>query len=165
MRGQRAILRIAAAGVMTLAGFTVTMGIARMEETNAEAEVAARKLIDDFFVAFNAEDNEALQKIANYPHAFLLDNGRMAIANGPEELVMDFDAMKKREGWHHSSLGEYTVSNSAPEKVHVELTFNRHKEDGTIYRTVPALWIVTKQDGEWGLQFRSLMPATFSAPE
>ncbi len=151
--------------LMALIALTTTTDTALMQDNTSDAETAAKKLIDDFFVAFNAEDNDALQKIANYPHAFLLNNGRMAIANSAEELVMNFDAMKKREGWHHSSLGDYTVSNSSPEKIHVELTFNRHKEDGTIYRTVPALWIVTVQDGEWGLQFRSLMPATFNAPD
>ena len=144
---------------------TLMTDTAEMQDNASDAEAAAKKLIDDFFVAFNAKDNHALQKIANYPHAFLMDNGRMAIANAPDELVMNFDAMTDREGWHHSSLGDYEVSSSSPEKVHVELTFNRHKEDGTIYRTVPALWIVTKQDGEWGLQFRSLMPATYVAPQ
>lgn len=153
-------------GIATLAvsiALVLATDKAHMQANTSAAETAARKVIDDFFVAFNAEDNETLQKLANYPHAFLLNNGRMAIANSADELVMDFDAMKAREGWHHSSLGEYNVSNSSPEKVHIELTFNRHHEDGTIYRTVPALWIVTKQDGEWGLQFRSLMPAAFEA--
>lgn len=155
--------RTVLAALAALLCLTIMMDQAHMQDTTADAEAAAKKLIDDFFVAFNAEDNEALQKIANYPHAFLLNSGRMAIANTPDELVMNFDAMKEREGWHHSTLGDYNVSNSSPEKVHVELTFHRHKEDGTIYRTVPALWIITKQDGEWGIQFRSLMPATHEA--
>lgn len=156
--------RIGIGLVAAALALTVFTDNAIMQDNTTDAEAAAKKLIEDFFVAFNAKDNEALQKIANYPHVFLLNNGRMSIANSAEELVMDFDAMKEREGWHHSSLGDYNVSSSSPEKVHVELTFHRHTEDGVIYRTVPALWIVTKQDGEWGLQFRSLMPATYTIP-
>jgi len=139
---------------------TLTTDTADMQDTTSEAEAAAKKLIDDFFVAFNAEDNDALQKIANYPHSFLLDNGRIITADSADALVMNFEGMKEREGWHHSTLDAYKVCQSSPEKVHVELTFSRHREDGTNYWTVPALWIVTKQDGKWGIQIRSLMPAT-----
>jgi ketosteroid isomerase-like protein len=151
-----------------IATVLLTLGIAltfmtdtaHMEDTTSEAEAAAKNLIDEFFEAFNAEDNDALQKIANYPHSFLLDNGRVITAQSANELVMNFDAMKEREGWHHSTLDAYKVCQSSAEKVHVELTFSRHKADGTNYWTVPALWIVTKQDGKWGIQIRSLMPAT-----
>ena len=147
-----------------LAAACMVLGImtdeAQMQDTTTDAEAAAKQLIDDFFVAFNAEDNDALQKIANYPHSFLLGNGRVITAKSADELVMNFDSMKEREGWHHSTLDAYKVCQSSAEKVHVELTFSRYKEDGTNYWTVPALWIVTKQDDKWGIQFRSLMPAT-----
>ena len=156
--------RYVAAGVAVLVLLAVFAGPAHMQRPAEDAEAAAKELVDDFFVAFNNRDNETLQKLANYPHAFLLDNGRMAIANDPDELVMDFDAMTEREGWHRSTLDAFEVTNSAPGKVHAEIVFSRHEEDGTKYRTVPALWIITKQDGEWGIQFRSLMPATYQSP-
>ena len=47
------------------------------------------------------------------------------------------------------------------DKVHFELTFTRWHPDGTRYWTVPALWLVTRQDDRWGIQVRSLMPPTF----
>ena len=152
--------RIGIALFPTLLCLTLITKDAHMQDTTADAEAAAKQLIEDFFLAFNAEDNGALQQIANYPHSFLLDNGRVVTAASPDELVMNFEGTKEREGWHHSTLDAYKVCQSSADKVHVELTFSRHKADGTNYWTVPALWIVTKQDGEWGIQFRSLMPAT-----
>jgi len=157
--------RFGIASVLAVLCLPIMTDQAHMQDSATDAEAAARQLIEDFFVAFNAEDNEALQKIANYPHSFLLDNGRVVTAKSADELVMNFEGMKDREGWHHSTLDAYKVCQSSADKVHVELTFSRHKEDGTNYWTVPALWIVTKQDGKWGIQFRSLMSATQGSRE
>ena len=43
------------------------------------------------------------------------------------------------------------------------MTFTRWHLDGTRYWTVPALWIVTRAGDHWGIQVRSLLPATFDA--
>jgi len=33
--------------------------------------------------------------------------------------------------------------------------YARRREDGTVYNEFDSLWIVTEQDGHWGVQFRS----------
>lgn len=131
----------------------------------AEAEHAARQVVDEFFVAWNNADNPAIHKAINFPHVFLVNNGRMAIANGPDELITDFDRMRKDSDWHSSSLDSIEITRSSPDKVHFEIVFSRRHKDGTAYRTVPALWIVTKQDGHWGIQIRSIMSNIDLAPK
>jgi hypothetical protein len=121
----------------------------------------SRALLDAFFVHFNNRDNKALQGITSYPHAFLLSGG-VAAARSPNELVMNFDGMTNREGWHRSTLDSAKLVAASDRSAAYEIVFGRHHADGKRYRTVPALWVVTEQKGEWGLQFRSLMPATFS---
>ena len=39
---------------------TLMTDTAEMQDNASDAEAAAKKLIDDFFVAFNAKDNDAL---------------------------------------------------------------------------------------------------------
>ena len=50
------------------------------------------------------------------------------------------------------------------DKVHFDLVFSRWHPDGTRYLTIPALWIMTRSGDHWGIQLRSLMPATLRSP-
>lgn len=116
------------------------------------AEKAARQALEGFFEAFNSADNEALQQYCNYPHAFVGAAGSIRVVDHWE---MDFDALRAREGWRESTLDSVRAFLVKPDKVHFEIVFSRHKEDGTVYRTVPGLWIMTLQEGRWGLSLRS----------
>ena len=75
----------------------------------------------------------------------------------------NFDRMRADEDWHMSTIDALEASIVTRNKVHFELTFTRWHPDGTRYWTVPALWIVTRAGDHWGIQVRSLMPATFDA--
>ena len=75
----------------------------------------------------------------------------------------NFDQMRQRENWHMSTIDALEASIVTPDKVHFELTFTRWHPDGTRYWTVPALWVVTRAGDHWGIQVRSLMPATLDA--
>ncbi|MBT3533472.1 MAG: hypothetical protein HN478_06315, partial [Rhodospirillaceae bacterium] len=44
---------------------------------------------------------------------------------------------------------------SGPDKVHLRLEIDRCHEDDTVYNKFDTLWIATRQDGHWGIQFRS----------
>lgn len=128
-------------------------------EADPEAETAARRIIDDFFMAWNGADNEAMLKTMNLPHAFIIRNGRAAIANSAGTMATDFDAMRRREDWHHSKYQDLEFIHAAPDKVIAKLTFTRHHDDDSIYRTVPVLWIITNQNGHWGIQLRAILGA------
>ena len=118
-----------------------------------QAEDDARAALEGFFVAFNAGDNDALQEYMNYPHVFVGSNGSIRLIE--DRLDTDFDRMRKNEGWHHSTLDFAQAFLVKEDKVHFNIVFSRHRADNTTYRTVPGLWIMTKQDGQWGLSLRS----------
>ena len=149
----KAITLTVAAGLMALPLFVLSVRAADTPPELAQAEKDARQALDDFFVAFNAADNDALQNYSNYPHAFVGSNGDIRIIE--DRWEMNFDAMREREGWHHSTLDSCEVSMEFEGKVHFNMVFSRYKADGTVYRTVPGQWIVTKKDGRWGVQLKS----------
>ena len=118
-----------------------------------QAEKDARKALNGFFDAFNAADNDALQDYCNYPHAFVGREGSIRIIE--DRWEMNFDTMRERENWKKSTLDSARAFLVKEDKVHFEIVFSRHNTDGEVYRTVPGLWIMTKQDGKWGLSLRS----------
>ena len=139
------------AGLVALSLLLSSIGLAGPAEE--EAEKAARKTVEDFFEAFNRADNEALQKYMNYPHIFLTRNGQARVIEG--DWTMSFDRMREREGWARSSIVSLEAVFVLEDKVHFKMVFSRHKDDGSVYRTVPGEWVETKQDGHWGVQLRS----------
>ena len=132
-------------------------------DERAEIVSGARQAVLDFFTAFNAGDADGTLETLNYPHIFMTA-GRFSVAedasDGPRP---NFDQMRQGENWHMSTIDALDASIVTRNNVHMELTFTRWHPNGTRYWTVPALWIVTRAGDHWGIQVRSLMPATFDA--
>lgn len=123
-----------------------------------EAEAAARQALDDFGVAWNAADIEAVRRTLNYPHVTVGPAGQVFVAQTPAEFQTDFAALREREGWHRSTFDTFEPVASAATKVHCQVVFSRYHADGTCYGRGRVLYIFTKQGEHWGMQLRSGMP-------
>lgn len=118
----------------------------------------AAKAIEDFFKAFNAHDTEGHLKTHHFPHIRINGNGQVRITEDASKyypLDKALGYMTEREGWHHSTLDSMEVVHESDEKVHFKIEFSRYKADGTRYAVHKSLWIVTRQDGQWGILARS----------
>ena len=149
-----ALARVATMNMLLLFTIHATAQDATSKQRELEtAEKEARAALTGFYDAFNKADNDALQRYCSYPHAFVGKGGRIQVVN--DRWEMDFERLRQREDWHHSSLDEARAFLVKPTKVHFELTFSRHNTEGVRYSTVSGLWIMTKQQGQWGLSLRS----------
>ena len=79
--------------------------------------------------------------------------------------IFDFDTLRAAELWDHSTLDLVDVAHSSAEKVHFRVVASRRYADGSPYRTNPGLYIVTQQDGHWGLQLQSVQIGRASCRE
>lgn len=124
-----------------------------------DARQAALALVDEFFLAFNAADNAALLKVSHVPQ-IMLSAGQFIFAEDIASpiVTMNFERMRERENWHSSELGDFEVVNVSENQVIVELSFERFNPNAEHYLTGPAVWVLTKREGSWGVEFRSLMP-------
>ena len=120
-------------------------------------ESEGAKAVSAFIDAFNAQDHVALAASLNYPHVRLANNRYMTV-----ESAEDFARMSEKgksrlsaEGWHHTVRSSIAVIHSGEDKEHLALTMDRCHEDGAVYNSFDTFWIATKQDGHWGIQFRS----------
>jgi len=110
-----------------------------------------------FIAAFNAQDHAALAETLNYPH--------MRLANGTFQTIPSLEAFiegsrrgragLEAEGWDHTVAASVEVVHEGPDKVHLAITNDRCRPDGSVYNRFETLWIVTLQEGHWGVQFRS----------
>jgi hypothetical protein len=65
--------------------------------------------------------------------------------------------MREREGWGSSNSEDFMANSSAPTKGHFEVLL-QFDADGALYGSGLVPYIVTDQDGYWGIQLRSGVP-------
>ena len=74
--------------------------------------------------------------------------------NHGDYKLEDFVA-RAGDGWHHSTWDERIPIHVGPSKVHLKVKFSRWRKDGSLLSTFETIYIVTLQDGHWGVQARS----------
>lgn len=146
---------------MTLLAVSMMSTLAMAQD---DALAAAQAALEEYFRAWNAEDNAALTAVSNFPRLSLGRNGQVVVRDDPEDIETDFDLLKQVEGWDHSTLDLVETVQVSSDTVHFKVVFSRRHDDGTAYRTVPALFVITSQNGHWGLQLQSMLPTTFQGP-
>ncbi|GJM14525.1 MAG: hypothetical protein DHS20C12_29280 [Pseudohongiella sp.] len=133
------------------------------EAVRDRAILEATSAFYDFFDAFNGQDNEALSEVNHVPQVMLIENTFIYGSDRDSlPVAVNFEQLTARESWDFSVAEDIEVIHAMPGKVVFQLEFERFNSDGDKYRRVPALWVLSRVDGAWGVQFRSLMAPTFS---
>jgi hypothetical protein len=112
------------------------------------------KLFTEFAKTFSAHDFNAHFALYHFPIARI--NGPQmtcyqSLSDVPKDiLIQGLPADYARSEW--TSL---TIVQASPTKAHVIATFDRVRKDGTAIGNFPALYIVEKINGVWGVTVRS----------
>ena len=118
------------------------------------AEIAAAmRCLDDFMTAFNARDLEAFEATFNFPSVRLASNTLALIEPGYHQPTM-FQTGALAE-WDHSAWERREVIHSGPDKVHFDTRFTRYRADGSVIGGFDSIYVVTREDGHWGIKARS----------
>ena len=161
VRGAGRVAAVAAISWLAVALVVWVGGIARAQDADRQHEAEARAALDEYFRAWNAADNDAVAAISNFPRLSLGQNGQVVVRETPEAIATDFDVLRQ-SGWDHSTLDLAEAVHVSADKVHFRIVFSRYSADGIPYSTAPGLYVITNQNGHWGLQLQSILPATFS---
>lgn len=131
-------------------------GQATFDRAKAEREVMA--VLDDFMSAFNRQDAVEEERTYHFPH-YRLASGRMAVVN--ERGVQTQARMNatykafRDAGWDHSSWARRRIVHLSESKAHVDTEFTRYRKDGSVIGSYESLYVVTREDGRWGIKLRS----------
>jgi hypothetical protein len=118
------------------------------------AEIAAAmRCLDDFMAAFNARDVAAFEATFNFPSVRLASNTLTVIERGHHRPAM-FETGPLAE-WSHSAWERREVVHSGTDKVHFDTRFTRYRRDGSVIGGFNSIYVVTCEDGHWGVKARS----------
>ena len=122
--------------------------------TEHRPEIAAAvRCLDDFMAAFNARDLVAFEKTFNFPSVRLASNTLAIIEPGYHKPEMfERGAL---EDWHHSAWERRDVIHSGSDKVHFDTRFTRYRTDGSVIGSFDSIYVVTCENGHWGIKARS----------
>ena len=120
---------------------------------NQQSIDAAMKCLDDFMTAFNARDIAAWQKTFNFPSVRLASN-TLAIIDEDYHQPDMFGRGALAE-WDHSAWDRRAVIHAGDDKVHVDTRFVRYRADGSVIGGFDSIYVVTCEDGHWGVKARS----------
>lgn len=114
-----------------------------------------------FMDAFNAADADTARECLNYPHARVGGGGTLVVNKIADDQMLGnfFDIFQQRTGWNHSCWDLREVIQSSETKVHLKVTFSRYRADGSLIGIYPSIWVMTEQDGHWGIKMRSSFAA------
>ncbi|THD64057.1 hypothetical protein [Phenylobacterium sp.] len=120
---------------------------------HADAIAAAQGVLDAFMAAFNARDIPAFEATFNFPSARLASQGLVIIEAG------DMRAERFTTGalaeWDHSAWDRREVIHAGADKVHIDTRFTRYRKDGLVIGGFDSIYVITRQDGHWGVKIRS----------
>ena len=91
----------------------------------------------------------------NEPNAFCLPGGKVVVWQNHGDYKLEDFVARAGDGWHRSTWDERTPIHVGANKVHLKVKFSRWRKDGSLLATFETIYIVTLQDGHWGIQARS----------
>ncbi|WP_342708925.1 hypothetical protein AAFG13_28835 [Bradyrhizobium sp. B124] len=116
---------------------------------------AAIRCIDDFTDRFNACDLAGMDALLHFPHV-ILSGEQLVIRERPGQLPASFfDDLARTTGWAKSTYQRGEPVLVGPRKVHLVVEYSRDRADGSIASRHRNPWIVTSEDGRWGIKQRS----------
>ncbi|WP_421996676.1 hypothetical protein [Reyranella sp.] len=115
---------------------------------------AAMAALDAYMDGLNRGDEAAVNAACNFPHVRLA-GGKVAVWHDRGDYRLDDFRARAGEGWARSQWDERTPIHVGADKVHLKVAFSRYKADGTLIGRFETIYIVTRQDGRWGIQARS----------
>lgn len=139
-------------------GLQARFGVGSPLEGAAREEVAGAAVakVEEYMETFNARDPAAWAATLNFPH-LRIASGEVQVWETEEEYAawMDFDAFADRFGWDHSAWQSIEAVQVAETAANVALTFSRYDADDRLLTTFETLYLVTFENGRWGVRARS----------
>ncbi|MCI0539143.1 MAG: hypothetical protein L0Z50_28375 [Verrucomicrobiales bacterium] len=125
------------------------------ERIDPALEAAAMKLLDEYMAEWNRKDVIAWESAFHFPH-YRLASGKMNVLERPgQQDEARLWRTMAASGWHHSKWDRRRIIHASADKIHVDTKFTRYRADGSRIGSYESLYILTREDGRWGVKLRS----------
>ena len=125
------------------------------DEARQAAVAQGYRVLEQFLSAFNARDPELWATTLNYPHV-RLTAGQVQVWQTAADYAASNDLQEfAATGWAYTRWDWIKPVQAHADKVHLALQFTRYDAEHRAIKSFEALYVVTLQQGHWGIQARS----------
>ena len=124
----------------------------------SESLKEALAVLDAFMAALNHGDEAGVNATFNFPHVRLA-KGKVTVWQEPGDYKLEGFYTRAGEDWARSQWEERAPIHVGSDKVHFAVEFSRWRTDGSELGRYKSIYVVTRQDGRWGVQARSSFAA------
>jgi hypothetical protein len=125
----------------------------------SEAIEQAKASFERWNNAFNTRDMDGMLAEMHFLHRRLSGDNEFQVWRTEDDFRAtrgeSITAHLNTQAWDHTATTAIKAVQSSEDKVHLAINQSRRQVDGTEYNAFPTLWIFTKINGRWGVQFRS----------
>jgi len=124
-------------------------------QLSAPEKANINKVLDDYLNTFNAKDLKGWEATYHFPH-YRLASGQMSVLEraGLRDSASVFGPLQKAD-WNYSRWDHRNIVQASPNKVHIDTKFTRYRKDGSKVASYESLYVLTKEEGKWGVKLRS----------
>ena len=122
-----------------------------------QVEQEAMRVLDEFVRSTDAREIDAHVAVLHHPQ-HRLAQGEMTTWETDEDSMRATDgffAALANSDWHRTEWIHRRMVHVGESMAHVDGRFVRLREDGREIDTNDVLYVLTKQNGEWGIKLRS----------
>jgi hypothetical protein len=148
--------------ILVLAGGGVSALAESSDPTARDVEIMG--ILDRYMDGLNDLDMEGHVATYHFPH-YRHASGEIVIWQTPSEAMPILELpMEERKAavrkllakdWDRSVWTKREIVQGDDQKVHVATQFVRLRKDGSVIATYDSLYVMTRQDGRWGIKGRS----------
>ena len=121
--------------------------------TSANAAETPEAALAAHMRAINTLEADQILATQHFPFTHLWHDGRSDhVSTAAEFEVIDRSLLGPE--WHHSVLDDAKEVARADSAVTYLISFSRRRADDSLINSLRAVWIATKVDGDWRVQFR-----------
>jgi hypothetical protein len=126
-----------------------------MKDQEQEALDACLDVLDRFMTALNAHDAAAMDATMHFPHIRFAE-GRIKVYESAGSNPMDlFARLQAEDGWEYSAWRTRKLVQFSDTKAHIALSYTRFRGDDSVIGIYESLYVLTRVNGNWGIQMRS----------
>lgn len=123
-------------------------------DDNSATITAATATAEAFTAAFNARDLAGMDAALHFPHV-ILDGEKLIVWKTPGQLPATYFDDLAASGWRRSTYHSKQAVLAGQRKVHLLIEYSRDDAEGRPLSRHANLWIVTFENGRWGVKQRS----------
>jgi hypothetical protein len=125
------------------------------DDSDETIRAQIRELMVTMVDAYNARSDARLRDCCNFP-LVRLDRLEWSEYAAADDFGVDFSALESRTGWHRSSVRYLDVRiPQSDDKCVATLTVARYGADGQELEPEDSVYLLTRQEGHWGIQASS----------